>query len=106
MFNVQLPFTVKKDGAAFVSCCPALDVYSQGPSQKKAVENLADALRLFLVSCYERGTLDRVLKASGFRPATAARRVSTKKAASKSLNVLSVPLPFLVDTERKELCPA
>ena len=105
-FNVQLPYAVKRDGASHVAWCPALDVYSQGPSQKKAITNLADALRLFLMSCYERGTLDQVLREGGFRPASPLRRSGTKKATSKGLDMLMVPLPFLVDTRRKELCLA
>lgn len=92
--SLRLPFRVKKDGGVFISCCPTLDVYSQGPTRRKAIDNLADALRLFLLSCYERKTLDQVLKS---RPRTAAR---------KSLSMLTVPLPFLVETERKESCPA
>jgi predicted RNase H-like HicB family nuclease len=106
MFNVQLPYAVKRDGASHVAWCPALDVYSQGPSHKKAVANLADALRLFLMSCYDRGTLDKVLRESGFRPAIPIRRTSTKQAVSKGFDTLMVPLPFLVDTRRKELCLA
>jgi predicted RNase H-like HicB family nuclease len=92
--SLRLPFRVKKDGGVFVSCCPTLDVYSQGPTRRKAIDNLVDALRLFLVSCYERKTLDQVLKS---RPRTAARN---------GLGMLTVPLPFLVETERKESCPA
>jgi predicted RNase H-like HicB family nuclease len=67
VFEVQLPFSVKREGKWFVSNCPPLDVCSQGPTAKKATENLVDALQLFLLSCYERGTLDRVLRESGFR---------------------------------------
>ena len=103
-FNVQLPYTVRRNGVAHVAWCPALDVYSQGPSHKKAVLNLADALRLFLMSCYERGTLDQVLRESGFRPEPPARRTSKKKAVSKGFDTLMVPLPFLVHTRRKESC--
>ena len=106
MFNVELPYAMKRNGVAHVAWCPALDVYSQGPTQRKAVENLADALRLFLMSCYERGTLDQVLRESGFRPAGPRRQTSKKKAASKDVNTLMVPLPFLVHTRRKELCLA
>jgi predicted RNase H-like HicB family nuclease len=106
VFNIQLPYAVKRNGVSHVAWCPALDVYSQGPSHRKAVANLADALRLFLMSCYERGTLDQVLRESGFRPAAPTRRTSTKRAVSKGFDTLMVPLPFLVDMRRKELCLA
>lgn len=36
------------------------------------------------------------------RPATSTRRTSTKHAVSKGFDTLTVPLPFLVDTRRKE----
>ena len=87
MFNVQLPYAVKRNGVAHVAWCPALDVYSQGPSHKKAVKNLADALRLFLMSCYERGTLDQVLAkaVSGPRPTYVVppRRKPSRKASTR-----------------------
>jgi len=35
---------------------------------KRSSKNLEDALELFLVSCFDRGTLDQVLKECGFRP--------------------------------------
>lgn len=52
----------------YVASCPVLDVYSQGETSEQAQKNLIEALTLFLTSCFERGTLDAVLKESGFRP--------------------------------------
>ncbi len=45
-----------------LSCPPILDVITQGETEEKAKQNLNDALSLFLVSWFERGTLDSVLK--------------------------------------------
>ena len=104
-FTVNLPYQVRKEGKWDSSSCPALGVHSQGPTQKKAEENLIEALQLFLVSCYERGTLDQVLRDSGFVPlhrSTRARRRSSKTTPK----TLRVPLPFIVDRPREELCPA
>ena len=67
-FELAVPADVRKDGNHFVSFCPALDVYSQGPGEEAALDNLAEALQLFVESCLARGTLDRVLKACGFEP--------------------------------------
>ncbi|MFO7860609.1 MAG: type II toxin-antitoxin system HicB family antitoxin [Desulfosalsimonas sp.] len=67
--TVKLPISIKKKDKWFIACCPILDVFSQGKTESKARENLADALYLFLTSCYERGTLDEVLRESGIRPA-------------------------------------
>ena len=41
---------------------------AQGTSKKKALSNLKEAISLFLLDCYERGTLEKVLKLSGFTP--------------------------------------
>jgi predicted RNase H-like HicB family nuclease len=39
-----------------------LDVHSQGHTREQAERNLQDARATFLLSCYERGTLDVVLR--------------------------------------------
>ena len=62
MFSLTVDSEVKKEGDVYVSYCPALDVYSQGDSEDEASANLIEALQLFLQSCYERGTLDAVMK--------------------------------------------
>ena len=67
-FDPTVPAEVREDADHFVSFCPALDVYSQGPSEDAALDNLAEALQLFVESCLARGTLDRVLKDCGFEP--------------------------------------
>ena len=67
-FELAVPAEVRKDGDHFVSFCPPLDVYSQGPSEEAALDNLVEALQLFVESCLARGTLDRVLKDCGFEP--------------------------------------
>ena len=102
VFEVSLPFAVKRDGKWFVSCCPPLDVYSQGPTAKKAVENLVDAVQLFLMSCYERGTLDQVLKKSGFRPRIS-RRPGGRKATARAEDRIKVPLSFVIEKTREEM---
>lgn len=67
-FNVRVPACVKPEGTWFISSCPLLDVSSQGKTEEEALKNLAEALHLFFQSCYDRGTLDEVLKGSGFEP--------------------------------------
>jgi predicted RNase H-like HicB family nuclease len=65
-FHASLPIKIKKKNKYYVSCCHVLDVWSQGETKMKATENLREALQLFLIDCFERGTLDKVLKESGF----------------------------------------
>ena len=62
MFSLTVDSEVKKEGDVYVSYCPALDVYSQGDSEDEASANLIEALQLFVRSCYERGTLDAVMR--------------------------------------------
>ena len=62
----ELPAKIRKKGAWFISSCPLLDVFSQGRTRIEAERNLVDALASFLTSCYERGTLDAVLRESNF----------------------------------------
>jgi len=92
---VHLPFSIKKEGAILVSCCPVLDVWSQGDTEKKAKENLIEAVRFFLEDCFERGTLEKVLKDCGFIPLK--KRVKyQERGAHKEIQV---PLPFIIDRE-------
>lgn len=65
VFNVKLPITIKKKAKIYISSCPPLDVTTQGNSKEEAKKNLIEALKLFLISCFERGTLDVVLKECG-----------------------------------------
>lgn len=67
IFKVTLPIVFKKRNKGYVSTCPILDVHSQGTTQREAQKNLKEALELFFVSCFERGTLDQVLKECGIK---------------------------------------
>lgn len=65
-FDAKLPVSFKQEGKNIIACCPILDVVSQGKSLKEAKKNLIEALHLFFITCYEHGTLDEVMKQSGF----------------------------------------
>jgi len=58
----KVPGRIRKKGKWYISSCPPLDVHSQGHTRDEAEHNLVDALASFLISCYERGTLDEVLQ--------------------------------------------
>lgn len=100
-FRVSLPIFIKKDGKHFISCCPVLDVWSQGKTREKAESNLKEAVRLFLVDCFERGTLEKVLKDCGF---VAQRRVQPRKQMPPHFKEIDVPLPFVIDQHLVQ-CP-
>lgn len=69
-FRFKLPYEVYQEGGYYISSCPPLDVLSQGDTEQEAIDNLEEALGLFLEGCYENGTLEAVLKENGFRKVT------------------------------------
>ncbi len=62
----RLPVKIEREGHWYISICPVLDVISQGKTRDEALTNLKQALQLFIESCIERGTLEQVLRESGF----------------------------------------
>ncbi len=54
---------VKYDDAAgvYVSCCPALEVFSQGETLEEAKDALTGAIVLYLRYCYSQKILDDIL---------------------------------------------
>ncbi|CAI2719040.1 type II toxin-antitoxin system HicB family antitoxin [Nitrospina watsonii] len=65
-FHLKMPIQVKKKDSHFVAGSSVLDVWSQGEDRDKAIQNAQEAIALFLESCFDRGTLDDVLKECGF----------------------------------------
>jgi predicted RNase H-like HicB family nuclease len=94
-FEIFLPVKFRKEGRYMVAWCFPLDVYSQGETLEKAKENIREAVQLFLMDCFKRGTLEKVLKDCGFIPI---KRPSLGPVKPKE-NEISVPLPFVIDQE-------
>ncbi len=65
-WNMALPVFFEKKDSHFVATCPVLDVVSQGVTEEEAVKNVSEAVTLFIETCIEMGTLETVLKESGF----------------------------------------
>ena len=57
-FRIKVPCEVHLEEGYYISSCPPLDVFSQGGTEQEAIDNLAEALGLFLEGCYENGTLE------------------------------------------------
>lgn len=93
-FNVKLPALVKLEDGQFISVCPILDVYSQGETKERALANLQEALRMFFISCFERGTLHQVLKDCGFTPLHS--RVEHVEPFPSQYEEIDLPLPFMI----------
>lgn len=72
-FTLVLPAVFRQEGDWFVASFPNLDVSSQGRSREQAARSLIEAAQLFIEDCFERGTLEQVLKDCGFTIARGAR---------------------------------
>ena len=66
MFQIEFDGIVFKEGETFISYCPKLDVSSCGNTVDEARTNLKTAIRLFLEEATKMGTLEDILKESGY----------------------------------------
>ncbi len=89
LFEIKLPVRIKKKTNIYVSSCDVLDIHSQGNSEEEAKQNLIEALKLFITTCFERGTLDAALKDCGFQV-----RKIPMKFPFKHQDFVTVPIPF------------
>ena len=89
--EVKVPYKLTKRKNWILSYCPILDIYSQGSTEKKAKENLGEAILAFFISCFERGTLDKALKECGFK---LEKSPTPYKPTEKTI---SIPIPFTVN---------
>jgi len=87
-FDVKLPAKTRKKASIYISSCDVLDIHTQGYSEKESRENLIEAVKLFITTCFERGTLYQVLKECGFQVLK-----NTVKPAKKR-HFITVPIPF------------
>ena len=65
--NVKVAVDIYQDGELFIADCKRFGVITQGDTFEEAKYNLIEALSLFVETCFEMGTLEDVLKESGFR---------------------------------------
>ena len=101
-FKVKLPVKIQKRKKWLLASCPVLDIHSQGETEERAKKNLAEAISLFLISCFERGILDEVLKKCGFKPRY--EMPAVKLSPMKSQNFIDVPIPFYINETGKSEC--
>jgi predicted RNase H-like HicB family nuclease len=64
--EIQFTTQVFKEGTEFVAHTPELDISSCGGTEQKALENLKEAVRLFLKEAGTMGTLNQILEEAGF----------------------------------------
>ena len=102
--NIQIefkfPLKITKKRKWYVASCPVLDVASQGETEKKARENLFEALTLFITTSFEMGTLNEVLKQCGFKTSGAKIIKPSQK------DYINIPVNLLQTQAGPETCHA
>ena len=101
-FEVTVPIKIFKGENAYVANCPIFDVASQGDSPEDSKQKLIEALTGFLLTCYDMGTLDEVLKESGFVPMSA----SPHETFAAGDDIIIIPLPFMIADNNATPCHA
>ena len=69
MIPIEFDMVVFKEGEAYVSYAPELDVSSCGDTLHESRENLKTAVRLFLEEAEKMGTLEEILAEAGYQRA-------------------------------------
>jgi predicted RNase H-like HicB family nuclease len=64
--EIQFTTQVFKEGDTFVAHTPELDIASCGDTEQRALENLNEAVTLFLEEADKIGTLNQILEEAGF----------------------------------------
>lgn len=90
--KINVPITFRQEDDVYVAVCPLLNVASQGATEDEARMNLAEALRLFIFTCIEMGTLSQVLIDCGLKPA------HPQPANETGMEHMDVDLPFMSDS--------
>ncbi len=88
--EIQSTIRVFKEGRTFVAHALELDVASCGATKERAVENLKDAIRLFLEEAEKMGTLRQILEEAGYTK----RKASITSPKFISVQRVSLPLPL------------
>jgi predicted RNase H-like HicB family nuclease len=66
MRNIVFNSRIFKEGDAYVSLCPELNVSSFGDTVEEAKSSLKEAVGAFVEECEAMGTLEEVLEEAGF----------------------------------------
>ena len=82
-FGLDVHIEKAEDVKGYTAHCLSLDVWSQGDTKREAEKNIKEAVDLFLVSCFERGTLSNVLKECSLKPVQNNKKTGKRPAGNK-----------------------
>jgi predicted RNase H-like HicB family nuclease len=87
MFQIEFDGLVFKEGETFIAYCPKLDVSSCGNTIDQARNNLKTAVRLFLEEADKIGTVEDILKESGYEKTDVNRWMTPRLIATELMSV-------------------
>ena len=58
---VKVPVEIRNEDGRIITSCFLLDTAQQGSNKPAALDALTDAVRSFLISCFDNGSIDRML---------------------------------------------
>ena len=86
--EIQFTTRIFKEGRTYVAHALELDVSSCGGSKEKALNNLKEAVRLFLEEVEKMDTLEQILQEAGYS------KTKQKIASPRFISVQRVTLPL------------
>ena len=88
--EIQFTTQIFKEGRTFVAHTRELDLSSCGGTQQRAVQNLKEAVRLFLEEAEKMGSLEQILDEAGYLK----RKSKLQGPRFITTQRLSLPLPL------------
>ncbi len=102
-FEARVPVEVFEGTSYFVANCPIFDISSQGKDAEDAKANLTDAITGFLLTCFDMGTLDEMLKKCGFKHV---KTIVQEEYIEMGEDYIDIPLPFMIPDGTTKECHA
>lgn len=97
--DANLVIVTFQEGSTWIGYCRQLDVSSSGATEKEALEAAREAVKLFFVSCLERGTLAEALTDLGYEVAASLTSRKAKAVLEPMPNAPRVPAYLLKQME-------
>jgi len=67
--KIEFSVVVEEKEGYFLASCDSLDVYAEGATHDDAKDHIGEALDVFVTTCIEMGSLERVLSDAGYKKA-------------------------------------
>ena len=66
-FQAVLPVSILREGDRFIAYSPALDISTSGKTHKEVSNRFSELASIFLEEIIKKGTLEEVLRESGWK---------------------------------------